>query len=80
MKRIAFVALSLGLAVAPAAFGEPTKMTDAQLDQVTGGIADVTVNLTNSGNPNVQASPSVNANPNVNVHVSVLGGGGAPGL
>ena len=74
MKRIFVVALSLGLAVAPAAFAEPTKMSEAQLDQVTAGLADVSVSLTNSGNPNVTVSPSVQANPNVNVSVSVLGG------
>jgi hypothetical protein len=81
MKRIVVVALSLGLAAAPA-FAQPVKMSEAQLDGVTGGIADVTVNLQNSGNPNVQASPSVQANPNVNVSVSVLGGGlgGGAGL
>jgi hypothetical protein len=74
MKYISAIALSLGLAAAPAAFAEQTKMSEAQLDQVTGGLADVTVSLTNSGNPNVTVSPSVQANPNVNVSVSVLGG------
>jgi hypothetical protein len=74
MKRIAAIALSLGLAAAPAAFAEPVKMSEAQLDQVAGGLADVSVNLTNVGNPNVTVSPSVQANPNVNVSVSVLGG------
>jgi len=75
MKRIAAVAFALSLA-APAAFAERTKpgeMNEAQLDQVTGGLADVTVSLANSGNPNVTVSPSVQANPNVNVSVSVLG-------
>ena len=75
MKRIAAVAFALSLA-APAAFAEqtkPMKMSEAQLDQVTGGLADVTVSLTNAGNPNVTVSPSVQANPNVNVSVSVLG-------
>lgn len=74
MKRIAVVAVALGIAAVPA-FAQPTKMSDAQLDRVAGGIADVTVNLQNSGNPNVQVSPNVNANPNANVSVSVLGGG-----
>jgi hypothetical protein len=73
MKRIAAVAVALSLAAAPA-FAAPTKMSEAQLDQVTGGLADVTISLTNSGNPNVTVSPSVQANPNVNVSVSVLGG------
>ena len=73
MKRIAAVAVTLSLAAAPA-FAQPTKMSEAQLDQVTGGLADVTVSLTNAGNPNVTVSPSVQANPNVNVSVSVLGG------
>jgi hypothetical protein len=80
MKRIAAVAFSLSLAAAPAAFAEPLKMSEAQLDQVTGGLADVSVNVTNAGNPNVQVSPSVQANPNVNVSVSVLGGGAPGGL
>jgi hypothetical protein len=79
MKRIVVIALSLGLVAAPA-FAQPVKMSEAQLDGVTGGIADVTITLENSGNANVQASPSLQANPNVNVNVSVLGGGGAPGL
>jgi hypothetical protein len=74
MKRIAVVAVAFGIAAAPA-FAAPTKMSDAQLDGVTGGIADVTLTLENSGNANVQASPSINANPNANVSVSVLGGG-----
>jgi hypothetical protein len=73
MKRIAVVAVALGVAAAPAAFAQPVKMSEAQLDQVTGGLADVTVSLTNSGNANVTVSPSVQANPNVNVSVSVLG-------
>jgi hypothetical protein len=73
-QRIAAVALTVGLAAAPAAFGEPVKMSEAQLDQVAGGLADVTVSLNNSGNPNVTVSPSVQANPNVNVSVNVLGG------
>jgi hypothetical protein len=73
MKRIAAVAVTLSLAAAPA-FAQPTKMSEAQLDQVTGGLADVTVSLTNAGNPNVTVSPSVQANPNVNVSISVLGG------
>jgi hypothetical protein len=71
MKYVAAMALALGIAAAPA-FAEPTKMSDAQLDQVAGGLADVSVNLTNVGNPNVTISPSVQANPNVNVSVSVL--------
>jgi hypothetical protein len=76
MKRIAAIAFVLSLAAAPAAFAEQTKMSEAQLDQVTGGIADVTINLTNAGNPNVTVSPSTQANPNVNVSISVLGLGG----
>jgi hypothetical protein len=73
-QRIAAVALAVGLAAAPAVFAEPVKMSEAQLDQVVGGLADVSVNVTNAGNPNVTVSPSVQANPNVNVSVSVLGG------
>jgi hypothetical protein len=75
MKRIAAVAVALGLAAAPAAFAEQTKMSEAQLDQVIGGLADVAVNIDNAGNANVTATPSVQANPNVNVSVSVLGAG-----
>jgi hypothetical protein len=71
MKRIAFVAVALGIAAAPA-FAQPTKMSDAQLDQVAGGIADVTVTLDNSLNPTVTVNPNVTANPNISV--SVLGG------
>jgi hypothetical protein len=72
MKRIAVVAVVLGIAAAPA-FAQPTKMSDAQLDGITGGIADVNVNIDNVGNAVVTASPNVNANPNINVSVSVLG-------
>jgi hypothetical protein len=80
MKRIAAVAVALGLAAAPAAFAEQTKMSEAQLDQVTGGLADVAVNIDNAGNANVTVTPSTQANPNVNVTVSVLGGGAPAGL
>jgi hypothetical protein len=68
MKRIAVVAVALGIAAAPA-FAQPTKMSDAQLDQVAGGIADVSVTLTNSGNPNVTVNPTVTASPTVTVSV-----------
>jgi hypothetical protein len=80
MKRIAAVAVALGLAAAPAAFAEPTKMSEAQLDQVTGGVADVAVNIDNAGNANVTVTPSIQANPNANVTVSVLGAGAPAGL
>ncbi len=69
MKRIAAVALVLGLAGAPVAFAEPVKMSDAQLDQVAAGLADVSISLTNVGNPNVTVNPSVQVNPNVSVSV-----------
>ena len=72
MKRIAVVALSLSLAAAPVAFAEPVKMSEAQLDNVAGGLADVSVNLTNVGNPTVTVNPTVTANPTISV--SVLGG------
>jgi hypothetical protein len=68
MKRIAVVALALGIAAAPA-YAQPTKMSDAQLDQVAGGIADVSVSLTDSANVNVTVSPSVNVSPTVTVSV-----------
>jgi len=72
MKRIAVVALSLSLAAAPMAFAEPAKMSDAQLDGVAGGLADVSVSLNNVANPTVTVNPTITANPSVSV--SVLGG------
>jgi hypothetical protein len=72
MKRIAVVAFSLSLIAAPVAFAEPVKMSEAQLDNVAGGLADVSVNLTNVGNPTVTVNPTVTANPSISV--SVLGG------
>jgi hypothetical protein len=69
MKRLAAVALSLGLAAAPAAFAEPVKMSEAQLDQVAGGLADVSVSLTNVGNPTITVNPTVTVNPSVSVSV-----------
>jgi hypothetical protein len=71
MKRIAAVAVALSLAAAPA-FAAPTKMSEAQLDQVTGGLADVSVSLSNVGNPTITVNPTITANPSVSV--SVLGG------
>jgi hypothetical protein len=73
MKRIAALAVVLSLAAAPA-FAAPTKMSDAQLDQVTGGLADVSVNATNVANPTVSVAvnPTVTVNPSVSVSVSVL--------
>jgi hypothetical protein len=71
MKLIAAVAVSLSLAAAPA-FAEPTKMSEAQLDNVTGGLADVTVDLNNVANPNITVSPTTTVSPTVSV--SVLGG------
>jgi hypothetical protein len=68
MKLIAAVAVSLSLAAAPA-FAEPTKMSEAQLDNVTGGLADVSVSLSNVGNPTVTVNPTVTANPSVSVRV-----------
>jgi hypothetical protein len=67
-KLIAAVAATLSLAAAPA-FAEPTKMSEAQLDQVTGGLADVSVSATNVGNPTVTVNPTVTANPSVTVRV-----------
>jgi hypothetical protein len=71
MKRIAAVAFSLSLAAAPAAFAEQTKMSEAQLDQVAGGLADVSVSLSNVANPSVSATvnPTITANPSVSVRV-----------
>ena len=68
MKRIAALAVTLSLIAAPA-FAEPTKMSDAQLDQVTGGLADVSVNLTNVANPTVTVNPAITVNPSVSVSV-----------
>jgi hypothetical protein len=57
MKRIAAVAVSFILAAAPAAFAEPLKMSEAQLDQIVGGLADVSVTVGDiTINPNVQVS------------------------
>jgi hypothetical protein len=71
MKRIAAVAFSLSLAAAPAAFAEQTKMSEAQLDQVAGGLLDVSVSLSNVANPSVSATvnPTITANPSVSVRV-----------
>jgi len=69
MKRIAAVAFLLSLAAAPAAFAEQTKMSEAQLDQVAGGLADVTVSPSNVANPTVTVNPTVTANPSVSVRV-----------
>ena len=69
MKRIAAVAFSLSLAAAPAAFAEQTKMSEAQLDQVTGGLLDVTVSPSNVANPTVTVNPTITANPTVTVRV-----------
>jgi hypothetical protein len=56
MKRIAAVVFSLSLAAAPA-FAEPVKMSEAQLDGVVGGLADVSVTVGNiTVNPNIQVS------------------------
>ena len=69
MKRIAAVVVALGLAAAPAAFAEQTKMSEAQLDQVTGGLADVTVSLSNVANPTMTVNPNITANPTITVSV-----------
>jgi hypothetical protein len=71
MKRIAAVAVILSLAAAPA-FAQPTKMSEAQLDQVTGGLADVSVNLSDVANPTITVNPTTTVSPTVTV--SVLGG------
>jgi hypothetical protein len=83
MKFVSAVALTLGLAAAPAAFAAQTdsqdakdapqavKMSESQLDQVTGGLADVSVSLSNVANPTVTVNPTITANPSVSV--SVLG-------
>jgi len=71
-QRIVAIALAVGLASASAAFAEPVKMSEAQLDGVAGGLADVSVSLSNVGNPTVTVNPTVTANPSVSV--SVLGG------
>ena len=68
MKRIAAVALAFGVAGAPA-FAEPVKMSEAQLDQVAAGLADVSVSLTNVGNPTITVNPTTTVNPSVSVSV-----------
>jgi hypothetical protein len=67
-KRLAVLALAFGVAGAPA-FAEPVKMSEAQLDQVAAGLADVSVNLTNVGNPTITVNPTVTVNPSVSVSV-----------
>jgi nitrogen fixation/metabolism regulation signal transduction histidine kinase len=70
MKRLAVVALALAFGVAAApAFAEPVKMSEAQLDQVAGGLADVSVNLTNVGNPTITVSPTTTVSPSISVSV-----------
>jgi hypothetical protein len=69
MKRIAAVAFSLSLAAAPVAFAEQTKMSEAQLDQVAGGLLDVTVSPSNVANPTITVNPTITANPSVSVSV-----------
>jgi hypothetical protein len=71
-QRIVAIAFAVGLATASAAFAQPVKMSEAQLDGVTGGLADVSVSLSNVGNPTITVNPTVTANPSVSV--SVLGG------
>jgi hypothetical protein len=68
MKRLAVVALALGVAAAPA-FAEPVKMSEAQLDNVAAGLADVSVNLTNVGNPTITVNPTTTVSPTVTVSV-----------
>jgi hypothetical protein len=67
-KLLAVLALAFGVAGAPA-FAEPVKMSEAQLDQVAAGLADVSVNLTNVGNPTITVNPTVTVNPSVSVSV-----------
>ena len=74
MKRIAAIAVSLSLAAAPA-FAAPTKMSEAQLDRVTGGLADVSVNATDVGNATITVNPTVTVNPSVSVSVLSFGAG-----
>jgi len=68
MKRISAIAVALSLAAAPA-FAEPTKMSEAQLDQVTGGLADVSVSLSDVANPTITVNPTITANPTITVSV-----------
>ena len=68
MKRIAAVAVALSLVAAPV-FAAPAKMSEAQLDQVTGGLADVTINATNVANPTITVSPTTTVSPTVSVSV-----------
>jgi hypothetical protein len=68
MKRLAVVALAFGVAAAPA-FAEPVKMSEAQLDKVAGGLADVSVSLSQVGNPTITVNPTTTVNPTVTVSV-----------
>ena len=75
MNRFActFVALGLAAAGSTAFAAEPTLMTDAQMDNVTGGgLIDISNNLNNlSVNLNATVTALVNANVNVNANVLV---------
>jgi hypothetical protein len=78
MKRsAAVVVLVLGVAAAPA-FAEPTKMSEAQLDQVTGGLLDLnlspTIVLAPTVSPTVVLAPTVS--PTVGADLGGLGLGG----
>jgi len=67
MKRTVLIAVLLGLASAPAAFAQPAKMSETQLDQVVAGQGLIEVSVSNVGNPSVNAPVNVNAPVTVSV-------------
>ena len=69
MKQASAIAVSIGLATAPAAFAEPVKMSDSQLDNVTGGalINAVVVDVVDIENNRVAVAIPVNAAAAINV-------------
>ncbi|HKO48498.1 MAG TPA: hypothetical protein VJV79_12290 [Polyangiaceae bacterium] len=75
-RRIAALAVAFGIAAAPAAFAQPVKMSDAQLDNVAAGQGLIDIVVMNAGNANVTVNPNISPNAPVTVSISVLGLGG----
>jgi hypothetical protein len=72
-KSMVAIAVALGVASAPALAG-PKKMTDAQLDNVTGGNAPLIYVEVRDVVQNVQVAVPVNANAAIAANVGVLSG------
>ena len=69
MKYASAIVVAVGLATAPAAFAKPVKMSDSQLDNVTGGalINAVVVDVVDIENNRVAVAIPVNAAAAINV-------------